>query len=124
MNASQELEVALEVERRLASLLVGSPVLSGLPIAPLRGVSDLVRLELALSRFAEIHRSRHSKVVVARVRRILGIARARLRMEVEVENSESRDTRIVFPDTQPRMSVNPPDLVTPLSQDQTDPHDS
>jgi hypothetical protein len=46
MSASLELEVALEVERRLASLLIGSPGLSELPIAPLRGVSDLVRLEI------------------------------------------------------------------------------
>jgi hypothetical protein len=35
MSARPELEVALEVERRLASLLVGSPALSELPIAPL-----------------------------------------------------------------------------------------
>jgi hypothetical protein len=44
MRARPELEVALEVERRLASLLVGSPALSELPIAPLRGVSDLAQL--------------------------------------------------------------------------------
>ena len=41
MNTSLELEVVLEVERRLASLLIGSPGLSDLPIAPVRGVSDL-----------------------------------------------------------------------------------
>jgi len=41
MRVRPELEVALEVERRLASLLVGSPALSELRIAPLRGVSDL-----------------------------------------------------------------------------------
>ena len=63
MSARPELEVALEVERRLASLLVGSPALSELPIAPLRGVSDLVRLELALRRFAEIHRFKRSQVL-------------------------------------------------------------
>jgi hypothetical protein len=41
MSTSLELEVVLEVERRLASLLIGSPGLSDLPIAPVRGVSDL-----------------------------------------------------------------------------------
>ena len=40
MSTSLELEVVLEVER-LASLLIGSPGLSDLPIAPVRGVSDL-----------------------------------------------------------------------------------
>ena len=101
MSTSLELEAVLEVERRLASLLIGSPGLSELPIAPLRGVSDLVRLELALRRFAEIHRSRRSKVLVGKVRRILGVARARLRREVKVENSEARGRRIDCPDTQP-----------------------
>ena len=101
MSARAELEVALEVERRLASLLIGWSALSELPIAPLRGVGDLVRLELALQRFAAIHRSRRSKVLVSRVRRILGVARTRLRMEVAVENSEARGRHIDFPDTQP-----------------------
>lgn len=101
MNPRRELEIALEIERRLALLLVGSPALSELPIAPLRGVSDLVRLELALQRFAEIHRSRRSKVLVGRLWRILGVARARLRTHAEVENSRAQRRRIDFPDTQP-----------------------
>jgi hypothetical protein len=101
MSARPELQVALEVERRLASLRVGSPALSELPIAPLRGVSDLVRLELALRGFAEIHRSRRSKVLVGRVRRILGAARARLRVETEIERLEARGGHTQFSDTQP-----------------------
>ena len=101
MNTNSELEVALRVERQLASLLVDSPGLSELPLAPLRGVSDLVRLELALRRFAEIHRSRPSKVLVRRVRRILTVARTRLRVEVAVENLEARGVPIDGPDTQP-----------------------
>jgi hypothetical protein len=101
VSASSELQTATDVERQLATLLLNAPSLSELPIAPLRSIDDLVRLEIALHRFAEFHRSKRSKMLVGRVRRILRVARARLRREVEVQNSEARGRCIDFPDTQP-----------------------
>jgi hypothetical protein len=77
--ASAEFEVALEVERQLEVLLVSLPSFCELPIWPLRGADDLIRLELALLRFAEIHRSKRSKARIRAVRTILEAARARLR---------------------------------------------
>lgn len=78
MSTISELVVALDVEWRLGLLLVRAPTLSELPIAPLRSVDDLVRLEIALRRFSEIHRSKRSKVLIRTVRRTLDAARARL----------------------------------------------
>lgn len=72
MDANAELEITLDLERRLAALSVSAPVLCELPIAPLRGVNDLVRLELALRRFAEIHRSTKHKLLLGTVRIMLG----------------------------------------------------
>jgi hypothetical protein len=101
MDRHAELEVALDVEVRLAALEVSSPSLSELPIAPLRGVADLVRLELALPRFAAIHRSKRSKVLISGVRTLLALARARLRAELSVERSGSRPNHSRVHDTQP-----------------------
>ncbi|MCZ7563675.1 MAG: hypothetical protein M5U08_07565 [Burkholderiales bacterium] len=72
-------EVAGEVERRLATLATEQPRLGELPVRPLEGLDDLVRLELALQRFAKIHRSGQSRALVRRVRAVLGEARTRLR---------------------------------------------
>ena len=75
-----ESKVARDVERQLARLLVRSPKLAELPITPLFGVDDLVRLELALDRFAQVHVSGRSKRLIETVRAILSVARARLRV--------------------------------------------
>lgn len=96
-----ELEVALDVENQLAALLVSSPSLSELPIAPLRGVADLVRLELALARFAAVHRSKRSKVLIGGVRTLLGSARAKLRAEHRVGRAGSHPNQPQYRDTQP-----------------------
>lgn len=101
MSTSSELQVATDVERQLCTLLLSAPNLSELPITPLRGVGDLVRLEIALQRFAEIHRSKRSKMLIGKVRRILGVARVRLRIEPAIESSESRGEESRFLDTQP-----------------------
>jgi hypothetical protein len=77
---SIEVKVAQDVEQQLARMVVRSPKLAELPITPLFGVDDLVRLELALDRFAEVHISRRSKRLVETVRAILGVARTRLRV--------------------------------------------
>jgi hypothetical protein len=79
MSSIAELVVALDVERQLGALLADSSGLSELPIAPLRCVDDLVRLELALQRFSEVHRSKRSKALVRAVRTTLDAARARPR---------------------------------------------
>ena len=100
MDAGVELEVASDVERQLAALRVNSAVLSELPIAPLRGVSDLVRLELALRCFAEIHRSRRSRTLIREIKAILRPARYRLR-EAAVGSSGSSARQTPFRDTQP-----------------------
>jgi hypothetical protein len=101
MNTTPELEVALDVERRLTLLLLDSTSLLELPIAPLRGIADLVRLELALERFARIHRSKRSNVLINRVRTILSLARAKLRPEPAVGRSGPRAHQTRFRDTQP-----------------------
>jgi hypothetical protein len=71
LERGTELEIALDVERQLEAPLVSLPSLSELPISPLPGVDDLVRLELALRRFAEIHRCKRSKARIRAVRIIL-----------------------------------------------------
>lgn len=100
MGRTVELDAALDVERQLRALLVRAPILCELPIAPLRGVDDLVRLELVLQRFAEVHRSKRSRVLVGRVRRILDEARGRLRVEAAIDGSASYE-RVEFSDTRP-----------------------
>jgi hypothetical protein len=82
MSSIAELVVALDVERQLGALLADSPVLGELPIAPLRCVDDLVRLELALRHFSKVHRSKRSKALVCAVRKALDAARTRLRERV------------------------------------------
>ena len=101
MSASLELQIARDVERQLCMLLLSESSLSELPITPLHGVGDLVRLEIALRRFAEIHRSKRSKMLIGKVQRILGAARVRLRVEPALESSESRGEESRFLDTQP-----------------------
>jgi hypothetical protein len=96
-----ELEIALDIEKQLAALLAGSPSLAELPIAPLRDVDDLVRLELALPRFAAIHRSKRSAVLVRGVRALLGDARMRLRGERSVGRSGLRPDESRFRAAQP-----------------------
>jgi len=100
VDTSTELQVASDVERQLAALRINSPVLSELPIAPLRGVADLVRLELALRRFAEIHRSRRSRALIRAIKAILGPARYRLR-EAAAAGFGSNARQTPFRDTQP-----------------------
>jgi hypothetical protein len=100
VDTSAELQVASDVERQLAALRVNSPVLLELPIAPLRKVADLVRLEIALRRFAEIHRSRRSRVLIRAIRAMLLMARDRLR-EASTAGFGSRARQIPFRDTQP-----------------------
>jgi hypothetical protein len=100
VDTAVELEVARDVEHQLAALHVDSPVLSELPIAPLRGVADLVRLELSLRRFVEIHRSRRSRALIREIKAILRPARYRLR-EAAVASLGSSAPQIPFPDTQP-----------------------
>jgi hypothetical protein len=101
MHRSAELEVALDVERQLAMLVTSLPKPCELPIAPLRSVEDLVRLELALPRFAEIHRSKRSKVLIRAVRAILESARANLRKTTPSSNSGLGAHQGSFRDTQP-----------------------
>jgi hypothetical protein len=96
-----ELVVSLDVERQLGVLLVSSPALSELPIAPLRAVDDLVRLEFALRRFTEVHRSKRSKALIRAVRTILEVARARLREEVAADRTGSRAHKVPLHETQP-----------------------
>ena len=101
MDANTELEVVRELEHQLASLSLSAPSLCELPFAPLRGVDDLVRLELALQRFAEIHRSKRSKLLIGAVRILLQGARARLRESAAVNRVALRTHQVPFRDTQP-----------------------
>jgi len=101
MDANTELEVARDLERQLATLSLRAPSLCELPFAPLRSVDDLVRLELALRRFAEIHRSKRSKLLIGAVRILLQGARARLREAAPVNRVALRTHQIPFRDTQP-----------------------
>ena len=101
MDANTELEIVRELERQLAALSLRAPSLCELPFAPLRGVDDLVRLELALPRFAEIHRSKRSKLLIGAVRILLQGARARLREAAPVNRVALRTHQIPFRDTQP-----------------------
>jgi len=96
-----ELEVARDIERRLVALLARLPKLGELPIAPLRGVDDLIRLELALKNFALIHRSKRSKLMISAVRILLEGARTRLREAVTDKAEGWRTHQVPFRDTQP-----------------------
>jgi len=80
MDPKTETRIARDVEKHLSRLLVSSPKLARLPIAPLFSVRDLIRLEIALERYARTHGSTRSKRLVEAVRTILSVARARLRI--------------------------------------------
>jgi hypothetical protein len=101
VHTNTELEIILDLERQFTTLLVTIPRLSELPIAPLRGVGDLVRLELALRRFARIHRSRRSKLLVGSARVLLDGARSRLRAAAAADRFDHRARLVAFRDTQP-----------------------
>jgi hypothetical protein len=87
MDATIEAMVARDVEQELARLVIRSPKLAELPITPLFDVTDLVRLELALERFAQRHRSGRSRRLVDAVRTILGVARTRLRVASAIRHA-------------------------------------
>ena len=101
MDANTELEIVRDLERQLAALSLSAPSLCELPFAPLHGVDDLVRLELALPRFAEIHRSKRSKLLIGAVRILLQGARARLREAAPINRVALRTHQVPFRDTQP-----------------------
>ena len=87
MDPTLESKIARDVEHDLARLVIRSPRLAELPITPLFDVNDLVRLELALDRFAQIHRSGRSRRLVESVRAILSVARTRLRVASTVRQA-------------------------------------
>ena len=76
-----ETKIARDVEVQLARLVIHSPKLAELPIAPLIEMGDLIRLELALGQFAQVHHSGHSRRLILAVRTILCVARTRLRVD-------------------------------------------
>jgi hypothetical protein len=80
MDPKTETRIARDVEKHLSRLLIISPKLARLPIAPLFSVRDLIRLEIELERYARTHSSTRSKRLVGSVRTILSVARARLRI--------------------------------------------
>jgi hypothetical protein len=96
VNANTELEISLDLERRLLALSLSAPTLCDLPIAPLRGVDDLDQLELALRRFAQIHRSTGSKLLLGSVRIMLERARFRIREAAAVERLGLRAHQVPF----------------------------
>ena len=87
MDPTLEAKIARDVEHELARLVIRSPRLAELPITPLFDVNDLIRLELALDRFAQAHRSRRSRRLVESVRAILSVARTRLRVASTVRQA-------------------------------------
>jgi hypothetical protein len=101
MGRIVELVIALDVERQLKVLRASSPTLDELPIRPLLGVDDLVRLEIALRRFSEIHRSKRSKALIRAVRRTLDAARARLRERAAADSLRLPTQRGPVRDIQP-----------------------
>jgi hypothetical protein len=80
MDPKAETRIARDVEKCLSRLANSSPRLAKLPIAPLFSVRDLIRLEIALERFAQTHTSTKSKRLVEGVRTVLSVGRARLRI--------------------------------------------
>jgi hypothetical protein len=101
VDTSNERDVAGDVERQLSELRTTSPSLSELPITPLRGLPDLVRLELALRQFAGIHRSGRNKALIRTIKSILSVARERLLGTTAVSGSGLQAEETAFPDTQP-----------------------
>jgi hypothetical protein len=84
-----EAKIARDVEDQLARLVIRSPKLAELPITPLFDVDDLIRLEIALERFAQVHLSGRSKRLVQAVRTILSVARTRLRVGDAIQRAAS-----------------------------------
>lgn len=107
MGRIVELVIALDVERQLKALRASSPTLGELPIAPLRGVDDLVRLEIALRRFSKIHRSKRSKALIRAVRSTLDAARARLRKRAAADGLGLRTPRDPESDVPPAARSGP-----------------
>jgi hypothetical protein len=70
-------------------LLVRSSKLAELPITALFSISDLVLLELALDRFAQVHISSRSKRLVDTVRGVLSVARTRFRVAGAIRQAVS-----------------------------------
>lgn len=89
MNSSETQDgcaIARSVERELQALLPTLPALSELPIASLRDVDDLVRLDLALLRLQSSAPSGERRALIRVVRGVLARARAQLR-QVTVPSS-------------------------------------
>jgi hypothetical protein len=110
MGRIVELVIALDVERQLKVLRASSPTLDELPIKPLRGVDDLVRLEIALRRFSEIHRSKRSKALIRAVRSTLDAARTRLRERAAADSLRIPPQRGPVHDVQPAAGGRPDTL--------------
>lgn len=87
MDAHMEAKIARDAEDQLARLVIRAPRLAELPITPLFGTDDLVRLELALQRFAQVHRSHRSRRLVESVREVLSVARTRLHVASAVHRA-------------------------------------
>jgi hypothetical protein len=75
------------LEDQLARLVICSPKLAELPITPLFGGHEPIHLEIALARFSHVHRSEQSRQLVAAVRTLLGVARARVRIASNARRS-------------------------------------
>jgi hypothetical protein len=98
MDVNTEARIARDVENQLARLVIRAPRLAELPITPLFGADDLVRLELALQRFALVHRSNRSRRLVESVRAILNVARTRLHVASAI------DRAVVVADQRPQLA--------------------
>ena len=112
MGRIVELVIALDVERQLKALRASSPTLGELPITPLRGVDDLVRLEIALRRFSEIHRSKRSKALIRAVRSTLDAARTRLRERAAADGLGRSKQRDPDSDIPPAVRSGPDSVVS------------
>lgn len=79
-DTTDETVIAREVQGQIENMTSRWPVLLSLPITPLRGADDLIRLEMAMQRAArpggDLHRQDE---IVGAVRVVLGMARARLK---------------------------------------------
>jgi hypothetical protein len=79
-ESNDEAVIAREVQAQLDNMTLRWPVLKSLPIAPLQGADDLIRLEMAMHRAARAGGELHGQSeIVGAVRVVLGMARARLK---------------------------------------------
>jgi len=79
-ESTDEAVIAREVQAQLDNMTLRWPVLKSLPIAPLHGADDLIRLEMAMHRAARAGGELHGQdEIVGAVRVVLGMARARLK---------------------------------------------